>query len=448
MDLHHRRLRRRALKKETTMHTFLRSRCALAALVVLAFALVFAPRAALANGFFVQEVSGGGMGQAGAVVAGAGSPSSMFQNAANIGFLPGLQTELTLTTYIPTGTFTSAAGTSTDVRVVPIYVPHLFSSWRATDWLAVGAGVFVDFGLAIHWPYDWEGRHIVIDSGLTSYTVNPNIAFGPFAGFVIAAGFDAKYGAVDIKRGLTLGQPPAGELDVGNTVHLGGDTWGFGGNIGLMYQPADWVRLGAAYRSTIKMSIDGGRADFTVAEPFAPRFPDQDFSATIVLPHLISTGVRFWPMETLSLELDFWATLWSSYDKLKFKFSEGLAEGPDKRIMEQTEEKNYEDFFQVRLGTEWWFHKHFAGRLGIMLDGNVVPDKTLDPMLPDGHRINTTIGFGTEWSGFFADLAYMLVAVLPRDTSGVEGNPIPGKYEFFTHVVSVSAGYRFDIAPL
>lgn len=405
------------------------------------------PRPALANGFFIQEMSGDGMAQGGAVVAAGNKPSSLFQNAANLSFLDDMRFELVGTLYIPTGYYENPQGERTDVRTVPIAVPHFFWSWKINDWLAFGLGEFVDFGLAIHWPKDWEGDHIVTDAGLTSFTINPNVSFGPFHGFAIAAGFDAKWGAVDIRRRLTLGMEPAvpeGMSGYENEVHLGGDTWGFGGNLGLMYQPADWLRFGAGYRSGITMNMDNGKADFSVSPPFDQRFPDQDFKATINLPHLISSGVRFWPMETLSFELDFWYTMWSSYDKLEFEFEEGLEVAPDKRQYVQVEEKNYRDFIQVRLGGEWWFIEHFAVRAGIMLDGNVVPDDTLDPMLPDSHRINSCLGIGTEWYGFHADIAYMLVYPLPRDVSDNEKTPLPGKYKFATHDVTLGIGYRFD----
>ncbi len=409
-----------------------------AALFLLAASPVFA------NAFFIQEMSGDGMAQGGAVVAGGRTPSAMFQNAANLSFLEGLHFQGVLTLYTAMASYENPAGETTNLDQRTLPVPHVFTSFKINDWLAVGLGEFTDFGLEVHWPKDWEGRHIVIDAGLQSFTINPNVSFGPFKGFAVAVGFDAKWGRIDIRRALTLGLNPADELDSPNTIYLNGSAWGFGGNLGLMYQPADWVRLGASYRSAIKMSLDNGRARFTVNDLNRGRFPDQGFSSSITLPHLVNFGARFWPMKNLSLELDVWGTFWSSYDKLVFKFDEGLEQGPDRRIMEQTETKDYEDFVQIRLGAEWLFLDHYALRAGIMLDGNVVPDKSVDPMLPDGHRINSCIGFGTEWYGFYADAAYMLVWMLARDVSGSAENPMPGKYQWVSHVVTLSVGYHFD----
>ena len=400
---------------------------------------------AWANGFFIQEMSGSGMAQAGAVVAAGDKPSNAFQNAANIAFIEGLHFELAGTTYIPTGTLEPATGGKENVGSDPIFVPHFFSSWKINDWLAVGVAEFTEFGLSTTWPDGWEGAHLVERSGLNSFTINPNVAFGPFEGFVVAVGFDAKWGQVDIKRSLTLGLNPAGSEDISNRVRMVGSTWGFGGNLGLMYQPAEWVRIGAAYRSTIKMKMTDGKADFTVVPQFASRFPDQNFDADIDLPHLVSAGVRFWPFEGFSVELDAWYTVWSVYDKLVFNFDKGLVLGPNKVLTTQTEVKDYHDAVQVRLGAEYKFYDdHLAVRGGFLYDGNPAPDDTVDPMMPDSDRIMPTIGFGAEWYGFYVDLGYMPVISLPRDVSDNEDNPLPAKFAFVTHDFSFSIGYHFD----
>lgn len=415
------------------------------ALIIAAAILV--PSTVWANAFFIQEMSGDGMAQGAAVVAGGNKPSSLFQNAANLSFLDGLWLEAASTIYIPWGYFENPQGEKTHLGSSPIVTPHFFGSYKINDWLAVGLGGFVDFGLSITWPDDWEGSHLVKSAGMNSFTINPNVSFGPFKGFAIAAGFDAKYGSVSVKRKLTLGMSPIGEENAANTLSLGGSAWGFGANIGVMYQPAKWVRMGAAYRSQIKMAMKGGKADFDVISPFAASFPDQNFDANITLPNLISMGARFWIMDNLSVELDLWVTMWSSYNELRFDFDKGLRDAPNHVTKTQVEKQDFYDFIQVRLGAEWRFHEHFALRGGFMLDGGVIPDKTLGPMLPDNNRLNTCVGIGTNWGGFNVDLAYMLVYMLPRDVRGVKDNPLPGKYTFMVHDLTLSVAYNFDFGP-
>ncbi len=418
-------------------------RIAILGLLALSALALWMPSTAHANAFFIQEMSGDGMAQGSAVVAAGSKPSNMFQNAANISFLEGLDLEFASTLYIGKGYFETAAGDRTYLDNPVLYVPHIFASYKVNDWLAIGLGGFIDFGLSVKWPDEWVGSHLVQFAGMQSFTINPNISFGPFKGFAFAIGFDAKYGSVEIKRRLTTGLPSPID-DSKSQIHLAGDTWGYGANIGVMYQPADWVRLGLGYRSMLKMAMKGGKAHFDVPVAFADNFPDQKFDATINLPHLLSGGIRFWPVENASIELDVWGTFWSSYDDLKFTFDQGLGLGPNARAKTQIEKQNFRDYIQVRLGSEWWAHEYFALRLGIMLDGGVVPDETVNPMLPDNHRINGCIGIGTKYKGFYLDVAYMLVWMLERDVSDVKENPLPGKYHWIVHDVSFSIGYHHD----
>ena len=324
-------------------------------------------------------------------------------------------------------------------------MPSFFASYKVNDWLAVGLSEFTNFGLKIRWPKDWEGRTIAIESGMETFTINPNISFGPFKGFAVGVGFNAMHGSFRILRALALGQNPPGEAGVPNTVDIQGAAWGYGVNVGLMYQPLDWMRIGLGYRSGIKIQADEGTMDFDVSSPFASRFPDQHFKASIQLPHLVFGGVRFWPMKNLSLELDAQWVQWSSYDKLRFELEKGLVVGPNKKQMVLEEVKDYQDAVQLRVGMDWAIlDEHLSLRLGFLWDQNPVPDKSVDPTLPDTQRVMPCISLGTEWSGFFVDVAYMPVIGLDRKVTLKDGAPMEGKYTSLTHDFTFTVGYHWD----
>lgn len=409
-----------------------------------ATALLLGTGEARANGFYIQEMSGSGLAQAGALVAAGGKPSSQFQNAANLSFADGGYVEFSGTTYFLKGSYENLSGDVTKPTTPPQFVPYFFGSYRINDWLAVGLAEFTSFGLTMKWPSNWEGRTLAIESGLQTFTLNPNISFGPFKGFAIAAGFDAMYGSFRIFRGMNLGQPAPGDT-AANTVDLRGNGWGFGANVGLMYQPADWVRLGVAYRSGIKINAKNGTADFDVGKAFASRFPDQNFKGSLSLPHVVFGGARFWPRKDLSLELDVQWVQWSSYNKLKFDLSKGLVLGPGRMQTALEETKAWKDAIQLRLGMEWvGLQDHLAIRGGFLWDQNPIPDKSLDPTLPDTQRLMPCIGVGTQWSGFYLDLAYMPVFGLKRKLSADSGAPMAGTYTTLTHDITFTIGYHWD----
>jgi long-chain fatty acid transport protein len=413
-----------------------------------AAALMLGAGSARANGFYIQEMSAAGMGQAGALVAAGGKPSSQFQNAANLSFSDGGYIEFSGTTYWISGAYENPAGSVTEATTPTLFVPYLFGSYRVNKWLAIGLSEFTAFGLKMRWPSNWEGRTLAIESSLETFTLNPNISFGPFKGFAVAVGFSAMHGSFRIFRGLNLGQPAPGDT-AANTVDLRGSAWGFGGNIGLMYQPAPWVRLGIAYRSGIKISADNGTVDFDVGKAFASRFPDQRFKGSLSLPHLNFAGARFWPIKDLSLELDVQWVQWSSYDRLRFELSKGLGlgqgDGPGALQPALEETKGWKDAVQLRLGMEWvGLNEHLAVRLGFLWDQNPVPDQYMDPNLPDTQRLMPCIGLGTQWSGFYLDVAYMPVFGLKRKVRADSGAPMAGTYTNMTHDLTFTVGYHWN----
>ena len=411
------------------------------------FLLVLAPSLAGANGFYIPEMSAAGTGQAGALVAAGGRPSTQFQNAANLSFSRGLQLEFTGTTYFIHGSYENPQGQKTTNATPPIFVPYFFASYKVNDWLAVGVGEFTAFGLKSVWPSDWEGRTVAIESGLQTFNINPNLSFGPIHGFAIAVGFNAVHGSFRVLQGLNLGQPAPGDT-AANTVDLRGSAWGYGVNLGVSYQPAPWVRLGLAWRSGIRISASNGTVDFDVGKAFQGQFPDQHFRGKLDLPNIVMGGVRFWPRKDLSLELDAQWVQWSSYDRLEFRLSEGIIVGPGQRQMSLSTEKKWKDTVQLRLGMEWvGLNDHLAVRAGFLWDQNPVPDSTVDPSLPDNHRLMPCISLGTQWSGVYLDLAYMPVFNLPRKARTSDGAPMGGTFRNLTNDIIFTVGYHWDPKP-
>jgi len=255
------------------------------------------------------------------------------------------------------------------------------------------------------------------------------------------------HGSFRVLQGLNLGQPAPGDT-AANTVDLRGSAWGYGVNLGVSYQPAPWVRLGLAWRSGIRISASNGTVDFDVGKAFQGQFPDEHFRGKLDLPNIVMGGVRFWPRKDLSLELDAQWVQWSSYDRLEFRLSEGIIVGPGQRQMSLSTEKKWKDTVQLRLGLEWvGLNDHLAVRAGFLWDQNPVPDSTVDPSLPDNHRLMPCISLGTQWSGVYLDLAYMPVFNLPRKARTSDGAPMGGTFRNLTNDIIFTVGYHWDPKP-
>ena len=403
---------------------------------------------ARASYLLLQEVSAVATGQASALVAGGGHPDSQYHNASNLSFMDGLDLQLALTVYLPQSSYESPTGEVTDGKLSPIAGPSFFAGYKALDWLAVGLAAFPNFGKILEWPEGWEGAYVVEKNTVMTFTINPNVSFGPFKGFAVAAGFDATWGHLSFTRALTTGGLPDDEAGTPNTLTIGAESWSYSGNFGVSYQPAPWVRIGASYRMAYDTNLKG-RADFDVTEPWAWRFPDQDVHLTINMPHQANLGARFWPREDLSLELDLWYMGWSVYEEQRLVFEEGgIYEGPGKTREVDVTRQNLSDGMVAALGLSWDITPNYVLRGGLNYDMCVVPDLSVTPNQPDGHRISASVGFGVAFSGFYADVAYKFGYIIPRDVRDVEGVAMGGTFRTYKHSFSLGVGYHFDPADL
>ncbi len=398
----------------------------LASLAAGLFAVGFATPAR-ASGYLLYEASPSGMAQGGAMIADGSEASALFYNPAGLARLKGFNGQLALTAYYAGNASFRSAATGIKESADPGFfvMPTAFASYKANDWLSFGLGSYSAYGLGVTWPTGWAGYAQVKKAALTSYQIQPTFAVGPFKGFSIGGGVDFLFGSVDITRGIPFTDGKFGE------VRIAGGASSVGFNAGVFYEPADWVRLGATFRSSIKISLNDGAADFTVPKAFEQSFRDQTVKTSLKTPPMVGLGARFTPTKPLQLELDAMYIGWSSYDKLDFTF--------EQKELTSSAPKNWNDAFQIRAGGQYEIDK-LALRAGFIFDKNPIPDRALDPLLPDADRLDFSAGAGYALGPVHLDVAYMFVYFLSRSV-GAE-NVFPGQYKVNAHVMSLGASIK------
>lgn len=382
---------------------------------------ILAPATASANGFFLWEASPRSAAQGGAVVAEGEEPATLLFNTAGMARLEGLQLQATLYTYVADYTWEDPnTGEKADADRGIFPIPSFFATYKPTDWLAMGVGSYSIFGLAIAWPDRWKGSSITEESSLRTYTVQPSLAFGPFEGLSAGAGLSVVFGSVSLERGLALGN------DYG-TSHLGGTDTGYAPNFSLFYEATDWLRFGAQYRHQVDMTLDPGKIDFEVPPAYQAQLRDQNVRGSLTLPGMVQVGSRVLPAKNLELEFAVFYLLWSAYDELRFEF--------DDPTLNQVQKTDYHNAFEWRFGGQYMVDK-LALRAGIMWDATPVPDETVDPLLPDNHRIIPSLGAGYDFGSVRADIGYLAVFILPREVNEPV-NKFPAKYSGMAHTISL-----------
>lgn len=316
----------------------------------------------------------------------------------------------------------------------PVVVPHAYLSYKASDTLAYGLGVFVPWGTKLNYRPDWGGRYNLQKVELQSLSINPNIAFKPRADLSLAAGLNLEYMDGKLKRAvpyasvyaagllnaahqaaaggapglaLQLQQQAAqlfGDPTYDGSIAIKGHDWGLGFNLALLWEPVEGTRLGAAYRSGVSHKLKGS-ADWTqpsnlpanvlaavTASPYngvsALDHNDSGASLSVHTPESLSLHGFHQLTPTVAVMTDFTWTRDSRLKQLRIDFDNSTADS--------ITAEHWKDSTKVSIGAQWRVLPALLLRTGFSKDRSPVPSATRSPALPDAHR--TWYALGANWT--------------------------------------------------
>ena len=236
---------------------------------LLALPLLALPVSALASGFSIESQGARAMGFAGAYVAQAADPSAIYYNAAGIGFLKGKQLYVggafagLSTDFTGSGPY-PASGTLEKSDVGLGVLPSFYYSQQIGERAAIGLGVSRPFGVRSQWdnPDTFTGRYICLECEISSWSINPTIAYKIADRFAVGAGLDVRLSTFGLSRRLIASPNPFPEpTDVAELTFDSGTDTGIGFNVGLLASPTENLSFGLSYRHEV--TIDhGAQADF------------------------------------------------------------------------------------------------------------------------------------------------------------------------------------------
>ncbi len=395
--------------------------------------LIGLPGIATANSFNINEHDARVTGRGGATAASNDDASAIVFNPAGLALAEGTQVLLGTSVYIAEGWYcgnNDAAqnvchdnGTKTDSP--PQIVPNLYIAHRLNDMIAVGIGVHFPFGLAVSYPDDHEQAGVAQESALRTMFISPTVGLNlhkQVPGLSLGAGLDIVPSSVELKRALIFG-------DTRGTVDLAADAVGIGFRAGVMYHPpaVKGLKLGAMYRSQVKLAFEG-EADFDIADPFRGQVPpDGDASTTINLPMALSGGIAYSPVAALELEFN---AVWINWSKT-FEKDESRGSNATSLLLElpggTTSDipQDYEDTVSYRLGLDYKLTKYAANlRAGFIYDPTPIPNTTQTAQLPDVDRIALTVGASKQMSPSLG-LHFSMLWVTPRERETSQDPAIP-----------------------
>ncbi|HYN04937.1 MAG TPA: outer membrane protein transport protein [Vicinamibacteria bacterium] len=418
---------------------------------LLALPLLALSASAHASGFAIESQGARAMGFAGAYVAQAADPSAIFYNAAGIGFLKGKQLYVggafagLSTDFVGSGPLPPPGTFETSDRGLRI-LPAFYYSQQVGEKTVLGVGVSRPFGNVSRWqnPNEFTGRYICTECQISSWSINPTVAYKLADRLSVGAGLDVRLSKFELSRRLTASPNPFPvPTDVAElTLESGTDT-GVGFNLGLLASPTENLSFGLSYRHEV--SIDhGAQANFVqiltgnqaVDDVVAQALPaSQPATVGFTYPGSIAAGVAFRRGYWL-VEADVQWMLWSSFDNVTIAYANSPA-------FDTVLPQEWASTWRGALGVEYLIGDDWEVRGGFGYDHSPAPTDTISPFIHDADRY--TFGGGGSWKYERLRLDFNLryVAFRTSSTLGISRYDYNGSYSSGGLQVGASLGYRF-----
>ena len=411
------------------------------------FMVIISGSMVFGSGFSIYEHGSKASAMGGAFIAQANDASALFYNPAGITGLEGINVQLGLTIIQPQAYFLGPTDVDPNLyspaKDETFLIPNFYATYQITDKLSAGLGLFVPFGLGSDWGQDWVGRELATNSDVEVIELNPVVAYKVLDNLSLAVGFEYGMASVILEKSAYLGYA----LDSYAEFKMEGETTGMSFNLGIQYKPIKELAIGLMYRHEMTLDFEDGDARFDrpsinpATDAYVEQLlPDTKGNATIVLPARIGLGIAYDFTDQLTAEFDVLRINWTSYDELTIE-----TDDPINGENEQTAVKNYEDQMSFRVGLEYRLNDQLALRTGYLRDPHAVPDKYVEPTLPEGDRNLYSFGAGYKVAGISIDAYYIYLTQDDREikNSVVEETGFNGTYKSQGHLYGLSLGYSF-----
>jgi long-chain fatty acid transport protein len=418
---------------------------------LLALPLLVAPVSAQASGFAIESQGARAMGFAGAYVAQASDPSAIFYNAAGIAFLKGKQLYVSGALAGLSTDFTGAgpnppAGTLESTSNGLSILPSFYYSQQVKDSVVVGIGVTKPFATKASWtnPDEFTGRFICVECSLSSWSINPTVAFRLADRFSIGGGLDVRFSKFDLSRRLIADPNPFPvPTDVAQLTLASDTKTALGFNAGILAMPSENFSVGLSYRH--KVTVDhAAQADFVqiltgntaLDQAVAIALPgSQPATVSYTYPGSFAVGAAlrrgYW-----TIEADFQWMLWSKFDQVAIAYQNAPA-------FSTTLPLDWKDTWRGAIGAEYLIKDDWEARFGYGYDHSPAPTDTISPFIHDADR--HTFGLGGSWKYEKLRIDFDVRYVLWRNSStlGISRYGYDGDYSSHSLQFGAGIGYKF-----
>jgi len=259
-----------------------------------------------------------------------------------------------------------------------------FLTYSMSHDLKFGIGVAGMIGGDVQYDNSWAGRYYGTTGKVVGMSLLPSVAFRVNDKLSLGASVNAMYGDMKTEVAVNNIAPTFGD----GQLKLKDSKWGWGANLGLLYEPAPGTRFGLTWNSQVKLDF-AASAEFTgIAPGLNTVLANRGLlNANVDLGIKVPQGV----MGSFYHEMNSrWALLggvgWQQWSK--FGQVEVGVDSNDPRSL--TTELNFKDTWHVALGAQHKLDAAWLLNFGAAYDSRFQDDNNVSPMLPT----NTAWRFG------------------------------------------------------
>ena len=426
------------------------------------------------EGFALYEYGARGMALGGATMARKADASAVAGNPALITQLKGSHVQAGATLIMPSGAVStidpdSGVERTSGLRTSHWFVPNMYYTQQVSDNWYLGVGEFSRFGLGLEFPHGWPGRFNMYQVNVQSMSINPVVAWKATNGLSLAAGIEAQYITLDVRKKTMVdfrpfGLPVYSEYDNSNSPQIdasirNADSVAPGFNLAAHYQFNEQWAAGFQYRSQVQHrasgknhlnvdNLDVGALPPPLSAALAP-YDKQTYKAhgTVVVPDSYALGISWTPRKDLSFEAGAIYTRWSTFRSLRIHtdFPPGVESVAESK-------KKWNDVWRLNFGAEYQMLDWLTLRAGYAYDQSPKGRKYQDYLVPTNDRHIYSLGVGFNlMKDLNLDLAYALILPTkrtyrysPDDGVSPGDEVLDGKSRTSkTHLFAISLSYAF-----